>query len=73
MTPNPVALSKEVPYLECPLCGGPAIESETGIFYEDSGDTCMSCGEPGNVFVHEDDWSDEDSELHTATWEPADA
>ena len=47
--------------LECAVCGGAAIYREDGLFAEDEGDACMTCGHPGHVSVEEDGtawWND---------------
>lgn len=39
--------------LECGHCGDMAIESPHGLFYEDQGEKCATCGFPGHVTVEE--------------------
>lgn len=50
--------------LECSHCGDAAIESTSGLFGEDQGGACVTCGFPGIVRVDEDTayWSIGDSE-----------
>lgn len=44
-----------VEYLECDHCGGPAVYADDGLYCEDSGDACITCGMPGHVSVDGDD------------------
>lgn len=45
---------KERPYLECPVCGCPAVYAdEEGFFYEESGGECLTCHYPGHVEIAE--------------------
>lgn len=39
--------------LDCDHCGDTAIESDHGLFGEDDGEKCMSCGYPGSVRIEE--------------------
>lgn len=41
--------------LECPHCGGIAIERVSGVFGDGDGDECEDCGFPGHVSIDEDD------------------
>lgn len=52
-----------MPSLECGICGGPAIEREENLFYEDEGEKCMTCGFPGSVQI-----ADMDEEGEHAYW-----
>lgn len=36
-------------WLDCDHCGGAAIVSESGLFYDGDGDACQCCGMPGTV------------------------
>lgn len=55
--------------LECSHCGDVAIESADGLFGEDDGDACLSCGMPGRVSVEEDESDyDEGDRIGTASW-----
>lgn len=48
--------------LECDHCGGDAITSETGLFWDGDGGACEECGFPGMVSA------DGDSEDPSAWW-----
>jgi hypothetical protein len=37
--------------LECSRCGGVAVESRNGLFYEDDADRCGACGVPGHISI----------------------
>ena len=50
---NGVAMSTPIHTLECCHCGDDAIESKDGLFGQDEGDACMTCGFPGHVDVDE--------------------
>jgi hypothetical protein len=62
--------------LECGWCGGVAITSEDGWFYEDEGAECAQCLMPGHVAIDFDDgdgtpiawWSCDDREETVAKW-----
>lgn len=60
--------------LDCDHCGGVAIESADGLFYDGDGGECISCGFPGMVSVYEDDngRENEDGECYTAVWQESD-
>ena len=51
-----------VTWLDCGHCGGVAIDSTDGLFQEDDGGACISCGLPGCVRVDDDEthawWDD---------------
>ena len=55
--------------LECEHCGGPAIESEDDEFYQDEGESCITCGFPGCVYLIS---NDDDDETFTAEWSCSD-
>ena len=43
-------------HLECDHCGDVAIEADSrGLFWDGTGDACMSCGFPGYASVDEQD------------------
>jgi hypothetical protein len=54
--------------LECPGCGLPAISSASGLFCEDEGEACMTCGHPGHVNVDTDIESDVEGAEGGAYW-----
>ena len=47
--------------LDCSHCGDVAIESPDGLFGEDDGEACMTCGHPGHVNGEESDEEGEDT------------
>ena len=60
--------------LECDHCGGTAIESVDGLFYDGDDGSCDTCGFPGMVSVYEDENGREgdDGECYTAVWQESD-
>lgn len=54
-------------WLDCSHCGGMAIESPDGMYYDGAGEACATCGYPGAVSV--DDAGPEDPE---AWWRASD-
>ncbi len=59
--------------LGCDHCGDVAIESASGMFAEDDGGACMSCGFPGSVSVGESFDDAEEWAIGTASWLCSDA
>jgi hypothetical protein len=49
--------------LTCDHCGGDAITSPNGLFYDGQGEKCDECGMPGHVSVDDSDFDDA-----TASW-----
>ncbi len=65
--PGTYATQSTAVTLECPHCGGVAIESPDGMFGDGDGEACMTCGFPGHVSI-----DDADEENVTADWSPRD-
>lgn len=60
-----------MPSLECGICGGPAIESEDNLFYEDEGEECITCGFPGKVMITDNLLAEtEEDDMFEAYWNP---
>lgn len=57
--------------LECNHCGGSALNSPNGIFWDGDGTACAECGFPGTVDADSDGeggyavWSESDDDLDT--------
>jgi hypothetical protein len=55
-------------YLECYHCGCEAIENPVGIFCQDEGEKCMTCGLPGHVDIVEITDERSDAIEYEAEW-----
>lgn len=58
----PVTEGTAPAWLTCGHCGDEAVESASGLFWDDEAGPCMTCGMPGHVEVGDDSarWSTDD-------------
>lgn len=60
-------MSDESVSLGCDHCGGDAITSPNGMFAEDDGERCDTCGMAGSVMLSET-YDADDNEVVQASW-----